>query len=210
MVAASATTSTPPPESGPAWDIARLYPDQGHWGEGDYLLLNRQTNRLVELADGIVEVLPVAARSHQRIVLAFRDQLRDYAAARHAGEALVAPYPVRIGSGKFRQPDVVFIRTEHADWLGEDFADSADLVMEDVSEDRTRDLVTKRREYADAGIPEYWIVDPKEQRVILLTLSNGDYVVAVDRQASGHVASILLDGFEIDVAALLAAANRPA
>jgi Uma2 family endonuclease len=202
--------ATPPAQTGPAWAIATLFPDQGQWGEGDYLALNRRTNRVVELADGVVEVLSVATLAHQRIVLHFRDRLREYAVPRAAGETLVAPYPVRVGESRFRQPDVVFVATAHADWVGEEFAESADLVMEVVSEDRARDLVTKRREYAEAGIAEYWIVDPKEQRVTVLALANGGYATHAEVRAAGVVTSALLNAFSVDVATLFASASRPA
>ena len=51
--------------------------------------------------------------------------------------------------------------------------DGADLAIEVVSEGaeaRERDLETKRAEYARAGISEYWIVDPQESRITVLTL----------------------------------------
>ena len=52
---------------GPAWEIATLFPDQGQWDEWDYLALD--TNRLVEFADGYVEVLPMPTELHQDLVL---------------------------------------------------------------------------------------------------------------------------------------------
>src|SRR5437016_1271126 len=41
----------------PAWDIARLFPAQGHWSEDEYLALNG--NHLVEFSDGRIAVLPL-------------------------------------------------------------------------------------------------------------------------------------------------------
>lgn len=38
-----------------------------------------------------------------------------------------------------------------------------------------RDYVDKRQEYAERGIPEYWIVDPSRQVVLVLTLKGGIY-----------------------------------
>jgi hypothetical protein len=61
-------TLAPFGEPGPAWEVARLFPDQGQWGESDYLELTRHTRRLVELSEGRVEVLPVPRTSHQKIV----------------------------------------------------------------------------------------------------------------------------------------------
>lgn len=38
-----------------------------------------------------------------------------------------------------------------------------------------RDYVEKRREYAERGIPEYWLIDPQRQVVLVLTPWNGGY-----------------------------------
>jgi Uma2 family endonuclease len=71
-----------------------------------------------------------------------------------------APLPVRLREGKYREPEIVFMLEEHNDRIDEDYRERADLVIEVVSEDDPdRDLILKRREYAGAGIPEYWIVD---------------------------------------------------
>ena len=46
------------------------------------------------------------------------------------------------------------------------------LVVEVIGEDDPeRDLVTKRLEYAQAGIPEYWIVDPRTDTIDVLRLT---------------------------------------
>ncbi|MCZ0937769.1 MAG: Uma2 family endonuclease [Caldilineaceae bacterium] len=42
-------------------------------------------------------------------------------------------------------------------------------------EDRERDLVAKRIDYAQAGIEEYWIVDPAEETVTVLSLTGDVY-----------------------------------
>ena len=58
-------------------------------------------------------------------------------------------------------------RRPHRYWLG------ADLVLEVVSEDNPqRDYAIKRRDYAEAGIPEYWIVDGQQQTVSVLPLQD--------------------------------------
>ena len=61
----SVVESTPPKVSEPAWGIARLFPAQGNWSEGDYLSLTDNTRHLVELVDGRVEVLSMPTQLHQ-------------------------------------------------------------------------------------------------------------------------------------------------
>jgi Uma2 family endonuclease len=103
--------------------------------------------------------------SHQFIALFLYRLLEAFASARGLGETLAAPCGCGYGRGKFREPDVVFMLREHADRIGEQFWDGAHLVMEVISDDhKRRDIQTKRREYARAGIPEYWIVDPDQAR----------------------------------------------
>ena len=85
---------------------------------------------------------------------------------------LVAPLRLRLWREKIREPDLLFLadandpRRQDAYWTG------ADLVIEVVSrDDPQRDLVTKRSEYAQAGIPEYWIVDPQTATITVLRLA---------------------------------------
>ena len=48
--------------------------------------------------------------------------------------------------------------------------------MEIVSpDDANRDLVTKRTEYAQIGIAEYWIVDPRRETITVLRLVDASY-----------------------------------
>jgi len=82
--------------------------------------------------------------------------------------------------------------------------------MEVVSggpEDRKRDLEIKRQEYAAARIAEYWIVDPQEQRIMVLYLDGENYREQGVFQPGSRATSRLLSGFEIDVTAVFAAAT---
>ena len=199
----SATTRPAPKAPGPAWEIARLFPDQGAWSEDDYLALH--TNHLVEFTDGHVEVLPMPTTSHQSIVQYLSNLLLTFVAARGLGKVLFAPLRVRLRKNKFREPDVVFMSAAHTDRIGERFWRGADLVMEVVSgepEDRQRDLVAKRNEYAEAGISEYWIVDPQEQRISVLPLQGKRYVLHGEWTRGQEATSHLLDGFKASVASV--------
>lgn len=49
----------------PTWEVALLFPSQGEWSVADYLALN--TNHLVELSDGRLEVLAMPTEQHQLI-----------------------------------------------------------------------------------------------------------------------------------------------
>jgi Uma2 family endonuclease len=194
-------------EAEPAWDIAQLFPAQGEWTEEDYLTLD--TNRLVEYSHGRVEVLAMATQIHQALVLLLCNLLRDFVRLQGLGTVLLAPLPVQLWAGKFREPDVLFMRREHSHRRQKQFWIGADLVMEVISpDDRNRDTVTKRREYAQAGIPEFWLVDPEVRTITVLWLVDGTYSVHGHFGAGEQATSRLLPGFAIDVAALFAEAEE--
>jgi Uma2 family endonuclease len=184
----------------PAWDVARLFPPQGTWSEEEYLALN--TNRLVEFVDGYIEVLPMPTMMHQLIMLFLYDALKAFVSPGNLGRVLVAPFRVQVRRGKFREPDVLFMKAEHFARMGNEYWDGADLVMEVVSEDNRRhDLETKRDEYAQAGRPEYWIVDPQEARITVLTLESQTKTYSVHGvfTVGTRASSKLLLGFAVDV-----------
>jgi Uma2 family endonuclease len=184
----------------PAWDVALLFPRQGQWDVEEYLSLD--TNRQVEFTDGRVEVLPVPTTSHQLILFYLCRMLDDFATARRLGTTLPATLLIQLRPGKIRAPDIVFMDAKHADRIGERFWLGADLVMEIVSKDpkdRDRDLRDKRREYAKAGISEYWIVDPKTKQITVLRLKGNKYLVHGVFGSGKEATSHLLPGFSVDV-----------
>jgi Uma2 family endonuclease len=189
-----------------AW--ARLFHMQGQISEEDYLRLTEHTRQLVELAGGKIEVLTMPTVEHQRILLFLVDLLRAFVTPRKLGEVIIAAYRVRVGNRRFREPDIVFMLQSKLARLGSQFAEGADLVVEVVSEDDPdRDLIVKREEYAQAGIAEYWIVDPRTRTITVLRLENGEYATHSDAAETGQVRSALLDGFTADVGAVFAAAR---
>ena len=193
----------------PLWEITQLFPYQGYWSEDDYLDLD--TNHLIEFSDGYVEVLPMPTRFHQNIVAFLYEALLLFIRANQLGKLWFAPLRVRLWPRTYREPDLVFIATENLAKLKGDYPDGADLVVEVVSgskEDRDRDLVKKRAEYAEAGIAEYWIVDPKFKRITVLELVQDKYEVHGEFEADDTATSVLLAGFSVAVNDVFAAAQE--
>jgi Uma2 family endonuclease len=77
------------------------------------------------------------------------------------------------------------------------------LVVEVVSEeDEERDMVTKREEYARAGIRHYWIVDPQRRTVLTLVLQGTTYEVEGEFSGDAILTSALFPGLAIPLARL--------
>ena len=181
--------------------LGDLLPRQGCWSDEGYLWLTDHSRRPIEFTDGVVEELPMPTDTHQAILGFLNDLFRVWLRPR-GGVVRFSGLRLRIREGKFREPDLLLLR-DRSDprrqdryWLG------ADLVIEVVSpDDPQRDLVEKRTDYAEAGIPEYWIVDPRDETITVLTLK-GEAYVEHDVHARGDLAaSVLLEGFTVDTAA---------
>jgi Uma2 family endonuclease len=196
----------------PTWEVAQLYPRQADWTEADYLELDAAGGRLVELSDGVVEFRPMPGFVHQFLFEFLFDALRAYLkTAAIPGRVLSAPFPVKLRPGKFREPDIVHLRPERIVDLRRQ-PEGADLVLEIVSgsaKDRERDFEKKRAEYAQAGIPEYWIVDPETRSIHVLTLDGvepgGAYRVHGVFKPGETATSLLLPGFAVPVTDCFAA-----
>ena len=181
--------------------LCDILPRQGCWSDEAYLWLADHGRRLIEFTDGRIEELPLPTFTHQAVLLFLYRLFYDH--LRPGGVVMVSGLRMRIREGKYREPDLLLLR-ERSDprcqdryWLG------ADLVAEVVSpDDPDRDLVEKRFDYAEAGVPEYWIVDPRDETITVLVLE-GDAYVEQGAYARGDMAmSSLLDGFTADVAAV--------
>jgi len=147
----------------------------------DYLSYNDGTDKLYELYNGkLIEVPPESGEnvSIATFLLLQFVPIVGYMRVRSHGLEL----EVR-GEPRNRYPDLTIIREEHIPQLQRRNTIRLSMlpplmVIEVVSPgelQRDRDYIAKRRQYEDLGIPEYWIVDPQVQCVIVLTLQDQVY-----------------------------------
>jgi Uma2 family endonuclease len=177
---------------------------QGLWTEEQYLALTDQTNNLIEFTDGRIEGLPMPTRRHQRILILLFDLFRAVV-GQEGGEVLVAPLRLRLRSGKYREPDILLLldasdpRNQDAYWLG------ADLVVEVVSPDHPERVTEEKPlDYAEAGIPEYWIVNLVDRVVEVYSEPKGGAYTSARTLRSGQtLAPAAFPDFLVEVAALL-------
>lgn len=197
----------------PTWEMALLFPRQGEWTEDDYFALVDGDNRLIELDDGRLEILPMPSLTHQDVLIYLFDALRDYLRSiKDKGKASLAPVSVRLWPGTLREPDLFYLSESRLKQTRE-YPDGVDLAVEVVSgspRDRKRDLVTKRKQYAKAGISEYWIVDLKRTTVTVLTLNTpgSPYKVYGTFKPGEQATSKYFPGFTVDVTKLFTHASR--
>ncbi|MDP9069117.1 MAG: Uma2 family endonuclease [Actinomycetota bacterium] len=127
-----------------------------------------------EIIDGELFVTAAPRIRHQRVVATLTYLLGAYSRER-GGEVFPAPTDVFFTDTNVVEPDVLFVRGDHLDRLGDRFVRSApDLVVE-ISSPSTRklELVRKRELYERFGVPEYWYVDLDVDLVHIYRLSEG-------------------------------------
>jgi Uma2 family endonuclease len=180
-----------------------LEPLQGLWTEEQYLKLTNQSNHLIEFTDGHIEVLPMPTDKHQMIVRFVLLALMAFVEP-SGGRVLFAPLRIQIREGKFREPDIVLVRDANDPRRQNDFWLGADLVVEIVSPDRPkRDTEEKPVDYAEAQIPEYWIVNPIDETITVLKIDGDSYMTHGVFGRGQTATSVLLAGFAIKVSAVL-------
>ena len=138
-----------------------------------------------ELIDGALVELPPESEPNNWIALNLRDYLIQVVSRRlvrvHALELQVPVLQPRDAANRY--PDLVVLRPEHLQLTQRRLTITLDmppprLIVEVVSPGKTnqdRDYVHKRAQYAAIGVPEYWLIDPVAQTVMVLTLEGEAY-----------------------------------
>lgn len=142
---------------------------------------------LWEFVRGEVVIYSPATAEHQRLVKFLLRLLDGYCEAKGWGEVLTGPAAVQILPDVVREPDLFVLPPEEASKAkGVPLSVRPALVVEVVSPStRTIDLKEKAEDYALAGIPEYWVVDPERKEVLVHRLCEEEY--GVERSAAGRV-----------------------
>ncbi len=156
-----------------------------------------------EWVDGEVIVFMPPKTKHERLSRFLYLLFGFYVEHFRLGEVFDAPYEMLHQPGKIsREPDLLFVTREHADRItAERLIGPADLVIEIISDSSvTRDRETKFAEYQAAGIPEYWLFDPRPGqewlRPYALAADGVYHLIAPD--SAGRYHSTVLPGFWLD------------
>jgi Uma2 family endonuclease len=156
---------------------------------------------LAEWVDGKIVMTSPASLRHQDLGDFLGGILASFVRLHDLGKVVTAPFQMKLPRSG-REPDVLFVATAHLARLQLTFLDGpADLVVEILSPESVgRDRGDKFFEYQEAGIPEYWLIDPITRRAEFYQLdAHGAYALVVP-DAAGIYRSAAIPGFWLDVA----------
>lgn len=141
----------------------------------------------IELEDGKIIIMPTGSPLHAQIIRFLFTVIEGYIKARDLQlEIFPGGIGVRTGMRTSREPDLCILHREDWEALRKQSPLSAIVerpplsVVEVVSPDninRERNYHIKRQEYAEMGIPEYWIIDPDERKVTICCLAGQSYQI---------------------------------
>ena len=132
----------------------------------------------MELIDGVFYDMGAPSMTHQAIIgelfLLFRECADQHAP--HC-DVYLSPVDVRLDRDNYTmvQPDLLVICREY-DSDAIRYEGAPDLTVEILSpSSRSKDMILKLYKYKNAGVREYWVVDPKNRTVIVHRLQEEDY-----------------------------------
>lgn len=160
------------------------------------------------LLDGEYVVAPSPKPKHQRLIDRIYLELGNFIRTHPLGEVLLAPLDVVLSKEAARviQPDIFFLGNEKLGRLGdaELIQGMPDLAIEVLSGDTNKyDRGKKLQYYAEYGVPELWHVHQKRPCIEIFRSTGPESLAkAQDAVPGDRLATPLLPGFELDVAAL--------
>lgn len=170
----------------------------------EYRALDEADDGVWELVDGVLEQVPPPSYDHQNLIdfLVSMINLFQMSLPAPIGWA-VSGIGVALADQRAPTPDMVYLRAERGHLIQGSFVEGIpDLIVEALSTDRARDLVMKRRWYAEAGIPEYWVLDPVSDALTILELSGDKYVTRAALRHGDTLATPTIPGFALPLAQL--------
>lgn len=158
-----------------------------------------------ELVDGRLEELVPPKPLHGWVYLEFIAEIVPYLRQHKLGHYRGGEVDVPTIPLHGRRPDFVYYASDNpgVDLRSNEVTFPPTLAVEILSEgDEARDLITKRREYARAGIEHYWIIDPAHRSATTLVLDGDQYRVAGEFSVADSLVSDLFPGLSIPLVRL--------
>lgn len=175
-------------------------PASKHWTFADLAQFDEAER--YEIYDGrLISMAPAPDFHHQEIAANLHLLLAGFVRPRQLGKLVYAPADVVLADDTVVQPDLLFIAKENLGIVQKQVHGAPDLVVEILSPSSIRhDRLNKLELYARFGVKEYWIVDPANHSLEILTLEDKRFAVHSIAAETGLVESKVLVGLSVDVA----------
>lgn len=169
----------------------------------DFHKLREETDRLLEFTDGIVMMVP-SSTHHQRISSRLHAKLFNFLDGGDC-EVFHAPFDVELKGGQLTGthiviPDLLVICNKKG-LTTNTFVGAPELIIEILSpSNQAHDLVYKLNLYMQAGVKEYWIINPMLTIIQVYELDQkGQYKQVDSLKGTGMIESTVLDGFRVNL-----------
>jgi Uma2 family endonuclease len=169
----------------------------------DYLLIPDDRFRH-EIIDGKHYVTASFFYRHQRALGELFGSLANFVKTHHLGVVVISPFDVLLSKHDVVIPDLLFVRKERMEVIGERYLEGApDLTVEVLSKStRHRDERLKLKRYELFGVQEYWLLDPvrKTARIYRQDGERLHLAAALSSAAGDALSSPLFPGLEVPLA----------
>jgi Uma2 family endonuclease len=154
-----------------------------------------------QLINGELVMTPAPGIIHQKVSGRLEFALREFVSREELGEVLDAPTDVLFSDTDTFQPDILFVPKRRLRIITEEKVEGApDLIVEVLSPTTGYyDLTYKKSVYESSGVKEYWLVDPHQGTVEVLTNTPAGFQIHEKGKRTGIVHSKLLEGFQVDL-----------
>ena len=159
---------------------ATSHKNPGEYTVEDYYAL--PDDRRAELIDGVFYDMSSPTTVHQMIALDISLQFKSYISS-NKGSCIpfTAPCDVQLDKDDktIVQPDVMIVCDK--DKINKNKIYGApDLIVEILSPSTSKkDMSTKLAKYSNAGVREYWLVDPDKQKIVVYDFTTDTYDIAI-------------------------------
>ncbi len=155
-----------------------------------------------ELINGEIMKKSAPTSLHQDISDNLHFLLNSFVRPRKLGKVYAAPLDVYLHRSSHVLPDLIFvpIANKHIVDPANGVVGVPDILIEIISPSSIyKDRVLKNNDYEASGVPEYWLVDSKNQSIEVYENMNGEFRLFAFAAEMGKVQSKVLAGFEVDI-----------
>ena len=152
-----------------------------------------------ELIDGELYMMAAPRRIHQKIMVELSWQLSNFLRGKSC-ELYFAPFAVYLNDDNYTkvEPDIIVV-CDKSKLTDEGCSGAPDLIIEILSPSSLRhDKITKFNRYLNAGVREYWIIDPEDRIATVSLLKNGVYSTKTYLKTD-TISVNVLDGCKIEL-----------